>query len=199
MLERVSNEAPGESSSPKEVIVTIASGIGMLKTKLVNTTNKNKKMWRAMAKNTSTAEVSTPLQQELCEGAPAGASPARYNLRSTPTRQAAAAASSSVHVPRKRNSKVVASEESSSREKDVIETTGHDLTEVSHRVSATGGLSTESGGSETEDRTGTEQQEPSAGSTIPVPVTDLEQVQEMAQQLTALISNLKQKQSSHSV
>ena len=200
MMERITSEAADEGSTHKEVIQTIATGVNSLKSKLVNVANKNKKMWRAVAKNS--AEVATPLsrEQEHCDE---GASPARYNLRSTPTRLAAAASS----VGHKRNNKTTTSElqeEMSSIRSgtDQTEKTDHNLTQVSHRM----GITEDTGRQQTVamDTGSTQSEEPLAAglgdqltATVSVPLTDLERAKQMAQQLTALISNLEHLESSH--
>ena len=119
MIEKVSEEVPEKNSTHKEVIRTIASGVNSLKTQLVNVTNRNKKMWRAVAKSGSeTAVCSLNREQQLLEleGESSG-TPRRYNLRMTPTRQAAASRY------QKQTTKGVANEQqeggSSSNEDDV--------------------------------------------------------------------------------
>ena len=71
MMEKVTESS---ADKDKEVIRTIASGVNSL---------KSKKVWRGMLK--SSMETVASLSCEQLEGGIA-----RYNLRSTPTRQAAA-------------------------------------------------------------------------------------------------------------
>ena len=65
MIERVSEEAPEENSSHKEVIRTLASGINSFKSQLVNVTNRNKKMWRAVARSGSETATSSLSREQL--------------------------------------------------------------------------------------------------------------------------------------
>ena len=67
-------ESPQNESRNEETLSIIATGVTSLKSKLVNMTNKNRKLWRG--KLTSSATDSSP---NVASG---------YNLRSTPTRVA---------------------------------------------------------------------------------------------------------------
>ena len=136
MIEEISKEAPEESSTHKEVVRTIASGINSIKTQMVNMTNRNKKMWRAVARSSSESAVS--LNREL-EGESSG-TPGRYNLRSTPTRQAAAAKN------QKRTAKAVTNEQGrSSSENDVTDDViAHSISRTDKSVEAEASVMTES-------------------------------------------------------
>ena len=204
MIERVSEEALEENSTHKEVIRTIASGINSFKTQLVSVTNKNKKMWRAVARSGSEPVTSSTLsrgQVEL-EGESSG-TPGRYNLRMTPTRQAVAG--------RYRKQTAAKGEQegggSSSNEDDVTsDVTSHTVskTDKSDKVEMEEKVIMDSElveTSRTEDAAA-ETIEPSTlehTATVTVPVTELERAKEMAQQLTALIANLECQESGFSV
>ena len=206
MIERVSEEAPEENSTHKEIIRTITSGINSFKTQLVSVTNKNKKMWRAVARSGSEPVTSSILsrgQVEL-EGESSG-TPGRYNLRMTPTRQAVAG--------RYRKQTTAKGEQegggggSSSNEDDVTsDVTSHTIskTDKSDEVEMEEKATMDSElveTSRTEDAAA-ETIEPSTlehAATVTVPVTELERAKEMAQQLTALIANLECQESGFSV
>lgn len=205
MIERVSEEAPEENSTHKEVIRTIASGINLFKTQLVGVTNKNKKMWRAVARSGSEPVTSSTLSRghvEL-EGESSG-TPGRYNLRMTPTRQAAVAGRYRKQTAAKG---VKEGGGSSSNEDDVTsDVTPHpvsktdksDEVEMEEKPIMNSELVETS---RTEDAAA-ETIEPSMlehAATVTVPVTELERAKEMAQQLTALIANLECQESGFSV
>ena len=200
MIERVGMETSGESSTHKEVVRTIATGVNSLKSKLISMTNKNKKMWRAVAKNTPVTVTSLSREQLELEAGESGASPGRYNLRSTPTRQAAASRTQKQNANTTANLQQEEQTSSGSREEltnltDESET-NLKLTPFSDKNST----SVEAGGlrdTDTEVTTDTLTVESSTcepdlqSATITVPVTDLERAKEMAQQLSALITNLE--------
>ena len=228
MIEKVSEEVPEENSTHKEVIRTIASGINSLKTQLVNVTNRNKRMWRAVARSGSET-VASSLSHEQLEDESSG-TPGRYNLRMTPTRQAAASRY------QKQTAKGVANEQqegrSSSNEDDVNDniTACSLLKTDKSEETETGGLTepTCMDGKEMIDSKSLElvelsvtedaavvTMEPSASehtaavitqpstaeltATVKVPVTELERAKQMAQQLTALIANLESQESGFTV
>ena len=206
MIEKVGMESSEESSTHKEVIRTIATGVNSLKSKLISVTNKNKKMWRAIARNAPDT-VSSLIREQLEEDetCDAVASPGRYNLRSTPTRRASAASKT-----RRQSAKPVASqlqvEErslSGSGEEfanliDKEETQPTCISDESIKTEEAGELTT----TDTKETSDTNPEEPSMCNkdqhlaTITVPITDLERAKQMAQQLTALITSLEHQQSS---
>jgi hypothetical protein len=200
MIERVSEEAPEENSTHKEVIRTIASGITLFKTQLVSVTNRNKKMWRAVARSGSEPMTSSSLsrgQLEL-EGESSG-TPGRYNLRMTPTRQAVAG--------RYRKQTAAKGEQegggggsSSSNEDDVTnDVTSHSVSKTDKSDEVETGEKVEMDSelvetSRTEDVAAAVTMGPSTlghTATVTVPVTELERAKQMAQQLTALIADLE--------
>ena len=208
MIEKVGEEVPEESSTHKEVIRTIASGINSLKTQLINMTNKNKKMWRAVARSSSeTVPSSLTREQQLLEvQGESNTTPGRYNLRQTPTRQAAAS-----RTQKQVTRAALAGEQqegtrtssSSSNGEDTTDEMGQTDTTCTHSLSKTDKISEESGGqtestdsNETVDTKSLEPtKEPSTELTVTVPVTELEKAKQMAQQLTALITNLEHQES----
>lgn len=205
MIEKVSVESSEESSTHKEVIRTIAAGVNSLKSKLVSVTNKNKKMWRAVAKNAPDT-VSSLIREQLEDEAgdtstsmPAG----RYNLRSTPTRRASAA-----YRTLRQSAKPVASQlhaeerPLSGNEEEFTKLTDKGESQVC--VSDENRTADEAGELITDDKVTADSkpEEPSMCdgdqhlATITVPITDIERAKQMAQQLTALITNLEHQQSS---
>ncbi len=209
MIERVSEEVPEENSTHKEVIRTIASGITSFKTQLVSVTNRNKKMWRAVARSGSepmTSSSSLNCGQLELERESSG-TPGRYNLRMTPTRQAVAGRY------RKQTSAKGEQEEggggsSSSNEDDVTnDVTSHSIskTDKSDEVETGEKVAMDSElveTSRTEDVAATMTMEPSKlghTATVTVPVTELERAKQMAQQLTALIADLECQESGFTV
>ena len=190
-MEIVSKEAPEVSSAHKEVISTIASGVNALKSKLVSMANKNKKVWRAMVKTSTDSVAPTCTSSEQPGTQDEIASPARYNLRSTPTRQAAAIRSQKQSV-----NPVASNGGGTCRQPNISKLT---QTVYKNKQSAeTCGLS-----DETLDTKSSELEEPLARGTqdehattiVTVPVVELERAKQMAQQLTALISNLEHQES----
>lgn len=175
MIEKVSEEAPEESSTHKEVIKTIASGINSIKTQMVNMTNRNKKMWRAVARSSSESAVSS-LSRKLEDEC--SSTPRRYNLRSTPTRQAAAAKN------QKRTAKAVTNERGrSSSEDDVTDDViAHSLSKTDKSVEAEANVMTQSVDSkETMDSKSLEQSDSSTiehGATISLPLTSTTELSE---------------------
>ena len=217
MIEKVSEEAPEENSTHKEVIKAIASGINLFKTQLVSVTNRNKKMWRAVAKSGSETAASLSREQQLLEvdGESSG-TPRRYNLRMTPTRQAATSRY------QKRAAKGVANKQqeggSSSNEDDVNDNIAAcSLSKIDKsEESETSGLTQQCmDGKETIDSKSLELAESSVTedaavvtvepstaeltATVAVPVTELERAKQMAQQLTTLIANLECQESGFTV
>ena len=200
MIERVGEEAPEESSTHKEVIKTIASGINSLKTQLINMTNKNKKMWRAVARSSSeTVPSSLTREQQLLElQDESSTTPGRYNLRQTPTRQAAAS-----RTQKQATRVALAGEQregtrtssSSSNGEDTTDEMGQTDTTCTHSLSKTDKISEESGGQTVDTKSLELTKEPSTELTVTVPVTELEKAKQMAQQLTALITNLEHQES----
>lgn len=208
-MERVSEEAPEENSTHKEVIRTIASGINSFKTQLVSVTNKNKKMWRAVARSgsepvTSSSSSLSCGQLEL-QGESSG-TPGRYNLRMTPIRQAVAGRYKK-QTAAKGEQEGGEGGRSSSNEDDVTsdvishtvsKTDKSDEVEMEEKATMDSELIETS---RTED-TASETIEPSTlehRAIVTVPVTELERAKEMAQQLTALIANLECQESGFSV
>lgn len=205
VIDKIGQEAPDEGSTQKEVIRIIASGVNSIKSKLVTMTNKNKKMWRAVAKNTT--ETVTSLSREQFEVEAVSVSPGhgRYNLRSTPTRQQVAAASRAQRQA-VANKATVKEEEEGTSGSCRDESTDKEQTKVPSQTLHT---EEEAGGGvrdSNETLLNTDLQkakEPSscnsAGqqeATVTVSMTELEKAKQMAQHLTALISNLEHQQSS---
>ena len=195
-MERVGQEAPEESSTHKEVIRTIASGVNSLKSKMVTMTNKNKKMWRAVAR--STPETLTSVSREQLDNKTESASPGRYNLRSTPTRQATACRitrprSHTLPIERDEGSK---EEAPSNKELPKLAQSSQDT--GTHKEAGTGTDSKETLDTKSEKEKefslacGSDQHT----ATVTVSISELEKAKQMAQHLTTLISNLELSQTS---
>ena len=204
MIKKVSVESSEESSAHKEVIRTIAAGVNSLKSKLVSVTNKNKKMWRAVAKNAPDT-VSTLIREQLEDeaGDTSTSMPGRYNLRSTPTRRTSAA-----NRTLKQSAKPVAKETLLlDGEEEFTNLTDRGETQIPVTcISDENSKADEAGEliTDTKETADGKIEEPSTCggdqhlATITVPITDLERAKQMAQQLTALITNLEHQQSSDS-
>ena len=207
MIEKVSVELSEESSTHKEVIRTIAAGVNSLKSKLVSVTNKNKKMWRAVTKNapdTVSSLIREKLEDEACDTS--ASMPGRYNLRSTPTRRASAAKTTLKQSAKPVASQLHAEERSlSGSEEEFTNLADKGETQIpvtcisdeNRKADEAGELITD-----TKETADSKPEEPSMSdgdqhlATITVPITDLERAKQMAQQLTALITNLEHQQSS---
>lgn len=202
MIEKVSVESSEESSTHKEVIRTIAAGVNSLKSKLVSVTNKNKKMWRAVAKNAPDTVSSLIREQLEDEASDTSASmPGRYNLRSTPTRRASAA-----NRTLKQSAKPVASQlysEERSLSDSEAELTNKRETQIQETCISDENRKADEAGeliTDTEETADSKRKEPSMCdgdlhlATITVPINDLERAKQMAQQLTELITNLEHQQ-----
>ena len=198
-MERVGQEAPEESSTHKEVIRTIASGVNSLKSKMVTMTNKNKKMWRAVAR--STPETLTSVTREQLDNETESASPGRYNLRSTPTRQATACRTTrprSHTLPSERDE---GSKEEAPPDKELLKLAQPLQNTGTHKEAGTGTDSNETLDTKSEKEKefslacGSDQHT----TTVTVSITELEKAKQMAQHLTTLISNLELSQTSRTL
>lgn len=192
MIERVCQEAPKQTSVHKEAVKTIASGVVSLKTQLVNMANKNKKMWRAVAKSgvSDNAASSSLSHKHELEGE--SIPPGRYNLRSTPTRLSAA----------NRNKKQTLTANALSAETQAScgsngEDDGDSMAPCAQTVSKTDTCTSQEEVSERTDNKeplNSESLESTKSSTtelVTVPLTELEKAKQMAQQLTTLIASLE--------
>lgn len=209
MIERVSEEAPEENSSHKEVIRTLASGINSFKSQLVNVTNRNKKMWRAVARSGSETATSSLSREQLeLEGEPNG-TPRRYNLRMTPTRQAVASRYQKQTATGERdnggggNSSDNVPSHSVSKTDESEQVITHRTTEPLNSAETVDSESAfQSAEPSVSDDAAVMTMEPSTldnTATVTVPVTELERAKQMAQQLTALIANLECQESGFTV